>query len=532
MEEKNLKKDLTRRGFIKGAALGAGAVAVAGIGGAKDVYAVPPPKKWDMEIDVVVVGFGGAGATAAMEAHDAKAKVLILEKAPENLPGGNTGCCAGYILPPSNEEDGFKYYKALGFGTVTDEELIRTFVTALMGVPNWLKKLGVPVEVIAPGRPGAFPKLPGSKVDYVRVVGGGVEAFKVLLTEIGKRKIKVMYNTPVKKLVQNPANGEVLGVIAEGKEKQISIKAKKGVILACGGYENNAEMQSNFNFPGLKFYPWGTPYNSGDGVLMSIVAGAKIWHLPSLEHMSYTVKAAAEQLGCSIPIGSFTKESSFIFVNKYGKRFTNENKRLAHYKGPIEITFFDHEKAEYANIPFFMIFDETFRKSNPLVPKDYLPGQVSGWAVVQKMVEEWSADNSKEINRGWIKKADTLEGLAKAMGISAEGLAATTIGYNEYEAKGKDPEFDRGAKTLKPIKTPPYYAVELGLTVINTQGGPAHDAKSRVLDVNSKPIPRLYAAGELGSFFGHLYQGGNNFPEAIAFGRIAGLNAAKEKSWK
>jgi len=530
MDSTKSQKGFSRRGFIKGAALGIGA-AMAGVG-LKEAQAALPPKTWNMEADVVIVGYGGAGATAAMEAHDAKAKVLILEKAPANLPGGNTGCCAGYILPPSNAENGFKYYKALGSGTVTDEELIRTFVKALMGVPDWLKKLGVPVEVIAPGRPGAFPKLPGSNVDYVRVVGGGVVAFKVLLKEISKRKIKVMYSTPVKRLVQNPTNGEVLGVMAEGKEKLISIKAKRGVILACGGYENNMEMQSNYNFPGLKFYPWGTPYNSGDGILMSIAAGAKIWHLPSLELMSYTLKAAADQLGCSIPIGSFAKGGSFIFVNKYGKRFTNENKGLSHYKGPVETTFFDHGKAEYANIPFFMIFDETFRKQNPLVPKNYLPGQICGWAVVQKMVEEWSADNSKEIDKGWIKKANTLEDLAKTVGISAEGLAATISSYNEYENKGKDPEFDRGAKTLLPIKTPPYYAMELGLSVINTQGGPVHDAKSRVLNVDNKPIPRLYAAGELGSFFGHLYQGGNNFPEALAFGRIAGLNAAKEKSWK
>jgi succinate dehydrogenase/fumarate reductase flavoprotein subunit len=530
MDSQKSQKGFSRRGFIKGAAIGIGA-AVAGVG-LKEASAVLPPKKWTMETDIVIVGFGGAGATAAMEAHDAGAKVLVLEKAPSNLPGGNTGCCAGYILPPSNAEDGFKYYKALGSGTVTDDELIRTFVKALMGVPDWLKKLGVPVEVIAPERPGAFPKLPGAKVDYVRVVGGGVEAFKILLKETQARKIKIMYETPVKRLIQNPGSGAVLGVVAESKGKSIFIKAKRGVILACGGYENNMEMQSNFNFPGLKFYPWGTPYNTGDGLLMSMAAGAKIWHLPSLELMSYTIKAATDQLGCSIPVGSFPNSGSFIYVNKYGKRFTEENKRLAHYKGPVEVTFYDHERAEYSNIPFFMIFDETYKKQGPLVPKNYLPGQVSGWAVVQKIVEDWSADNSKEIDKGWIKKADTIANLAKAVGISPEGLSATISSYNEYQGKGQDPEFGRAAKTLLPIHTPPYYAMELGLCVINTQGGPTHDAESRVLDIDNKPIPRLYAAGELGSFFGHLYQGGNNFPEALAFGRIAGKNAAKLTPWK
>jgi succinate dehydrogenase/fumarate reductase flavoprotein subunit len=197
----------------------------------------------------------------------------------------------------------------------------------------------------------------------------------------------------------------------------------------------------------------------------------------------------------------------------------------------MEVTYFDHEKAEYANIPFYMIFDETLRKQGPVVPKYYLPGQVSGWAVVQNIVEEWSADNSKEVSKGWIKKADTIQELAAMMKIDPAGLAATIQSYNEYGGKGKDPEFNRGAKTLLPIKTGPYYAMELGLTVINTQGGPVHNAKSQVIDVNNKVIPRLYAAGELGSFFGFLYQGGNNFPEALAFGRIAGKNAAEEKPW-
>jgi succinate dehydrogenase/fumarate reductase flavoprotein subunit len=289
-------------------------------------------------------------------------------------------------------------------------------------------------------------------------------------------------------------------------------------------------MQSNFNFPGLKFFPFGTPYNTGDGILMSIAVGAKIWHLPSLELTGYTVKVASDQLGCSIPIRP--QGGSYIFVNKYGKRFTNENLSLGHYKGPVEATFFDHENAEYPNIPFFMIFDETERKHGPIVPKNYLPNSIMSWAIVQKLFEGWSSDNTREIQKGWIKKANTLEDLAKMMGINPEGLATTVRSYNEYKSQGKDPDFKRPAKTLLPIVTPPYYTVELGLTVINTQGGPVHNAKAQVLDTEEKPIPRLYAAGELGSFFGHLYQGGSNFPEALAFGRIAGRNAAKENPWK
>lgn len=84
---------------------------------------------------------------------------------------------------------------------------------------------------------------------------------------------------------------------------------------------------------------------------------------------------------------------------------------------------------------------------------------------------------------------------------------------------------------MAPLETPPYYAVELALTLVNTQGGPKHDKDCRVLDFSDRPIPRLYAAGEVGSFFGFLYQGGTNYPEAWAFGRIAGRKAAAQKPW-
>ncbi len=84
---------------------------------------------------------------------------------------------------------------------------------------------------------------------------------------------------------------------------------------------------------------------------------------------------------------------------------------------------------------------------------------------------------------------------------------------------------------MKAIETPPFYAVELCMSIINTQGGPKHNSKAQALDMEGKPIPRLYTPGEFGSFFGHLYQGGSNLPEALAFGRIAGETAAAERPW-
>jgi len=493
---------------------------------------VKPRYVWDEETDVIVVGFGGAGASAAIAAHDAGAKVLVLEKAPARLPGGNSGCCMGFVVSPTNAEDGFNYYKALSSGTVKDEELIRTFVAELMAVPSWATDLGIPLQVFAQERPGSFPTLPGSTVNQYRVPGGGVVAFARLLKQVSDREIKVMYETPAQRVIQNPLSGEVIGVIADVSGQSIRIKANKGVILSCGGYENNNEMTLNYNYPGLKFYPYGSPYNTGDGIKMASAVGAKLWHMYNLQLMSYTVKAAAEELGCAMPFGVADYGGNFIFVNKSGKRFTNETRRIGHYKGPLEAGFFDHDKAQFANTPFYVIFDEIFRQRGPVVPRQIFPDTKVGWGVVHDVFGEWSEDNQTEIDKGWIVPGYTLDDLAQKLGIRSAALASSVEKYNEYVSASEDQQFGRSPTTMQPISTPPFYAMELALSVINTQGGPVHNAKTEVLNTDEQPIARLYAAGELGSFFGHLYQGGNNFPEALAFGRIAGRNAAALDPWK
>ena len=128
--------------------------------------------------------------------------------------------------------------------------------------------------------------------------------------------------------------------------------------------------------------------------------------------------------------------------------------------------------------------------------------------------------------------SDTIEELASQLGIGPTALKETVSRYNEHCKTGEDTEFNRPTDHMSPIETPPFYSVELCLCLINTQGGPKHNNRAQVLDMEGKPIPHLYASGELGSFFGHLYQGGSNFPEALAFGRIAGENVAAEKPWE
>jgi succinate dehydrogenase/fumarate reductase flavoprotein subunit len=455
--------------------------------------------------------------------------VIILESAPSHLPGGNTGCCAGFMVVPSSVPEGLDYYRGLSFGTVRDELLIKTMAECLVAVPEWLAGFGIPIIVDARRIPGTFPALPGSTVDQILVKGGGFVAFRGLAEQVNKRGIKVYFEAPAHKLIQDPATVEVIGVVAVQERKEIRIRARKGVVLACGGYQKNARMFSDFNYPGVKVYNLGTPYNNGAGIWMAAEVGAMLWHMSNFELMNFAIKEPSDEFNCSASLAYVPMTGSYIYVNRYGQRFVEESRRFGHYKGDIEACKFDHKKAEFPNLPPFLIFDEVFRRKGPLVPENSLPPQKMSWFTVHNLYQ-WSADNSAEVDRGWIKKAETIAELAAELGIDAEGLSETVRKYNAYCQAGRDGEWNRDPASMTPIAEPPYYGTELCFNIINTHGGPVHNHAAQVIGTNGAPIRRLYAAGELGSFFGHLYQGGSNFPEALAFGRIAGRNAAAETS--
>jgi succinate dehydrogenase/fumarate reductase flavoprotein subunit len=176
-------------------------------------------------------------------------------------------------------------------------------------------------------------------------------------------------------------------------------------------------------------------------------------------------------------------------------------------------------------------------------------GQSNGGVISGKTAEYgyvWSTDQSTEIARGWIMKSNTIAELADAIRarqspnqfvdytskikMDRATFASTIATYNGYVKNGKDLDFGRPAHSLAALETPPFYATEVWPVGPNTQGGPKFDPKGRVLDVFGKPIPRLYKAGELGSIYGERYpSGGGNIAEILAFGRIAGQNAAKER---
>jgi succinate dehydrogenase/fumarate reductase flavoprotein subunit len=491
------------------------------------------PEKWDDAAEVVVVGFGGAGASTAITAHDQGADVLILEKAKEGEEGGNTRVSGNVWLTPEPTEQASIYLKAMCGEYEVPEEMVRTWVEELSKNTQWVEQLGgKPEETHLTSK--EFPDLPGSDSlhGYINDSILADESLWVLLkASVEKRGVRICYDTPGKRLIQNPATGEILGIVAEQGGKDWMVKAKKAVVLTCGGFENNPRMIRDYltNLPTC--YPKGTPYNTGDGITMALDVGADLWHMQNISGPQYSFKLPYHDV-VMYPRGM--PGFSYIYVTGTGERFvceqayfmrTDEGLRYPVKHGKILV----HGQWVPSPTPpsIHCIFDEKLRQSGPLFGGH--PFKI-GWVEVLDLYS-WSSDNSKEVEKGWIKQADTVGDLAREIKIDPAALEKTVGSYNRYCKTGKDPDFDRDPEALEPISEPPFYALPMVPNFINTQGGPRRNEKAQIVNPYGEPIPRLYSGGELGSIYGFLYQGGGNIGECMGFGRIAGRNAAAETSW-
>jgi succinate dehydrogenase/fumarate reductase flavoprotein subunit len=194
-----------------------------------------------------------------------------------------------------------------------------------------------------------------------------------------------------------------------------------------------------------------------------------------------------------------------IVVGPDGRRFCDEKFKTRHGKIPVNGRWLPLSTP----CPMFLIFDHTLFAAGPLYDKH--PSH--GWTQIVERYA-WSEDNSAELQKGWIKTADSLASLAAIFRLDT----------------GHDPDFGR-TLMLQPIADGPFYAVELSPSMLNTQGGPRRNEKGQIVRPDGTPIGRLYSAGELGSIYSYLYQGTGNIGECLAFGRISGRNAAAETPW-
>lgn len=485
------------------------------------------PQRWDEEADVVVVGFGAAGVATAVTAHELGAKVIILEKAPEGKEGGNTRVAGQGYLNTSSPEQAAAYLTALCGPYTVPEAMVKVWAHEMCLNNAWLQSLGGdPQEHQHPPVGIEFPDLPGSDCVHKFHDGptyGYSYTWKRFESLVKQRPIHILYETPARELIQHDVTKAILGVRAQQGDRSITIKARKAVVLTCGGFENNQAMIRDY-LPGVPYcFTSGTPYNEGDGITMAMSVGADLWHMNNYAGPSMALKVADIPTTFSMQALHYSKETpgGMIVVGPDGRRFADEKFKTRHGKVPVNGKWLPLSTP----CPMFLILDHTVFAAGPLY--DQHPSH--DWTQIIERYD-WSADNTAELAKGWITTAPSIAALAEAIGLNPAVLQATVTRWNNGCKAGSDADFGR-ILMLAPIGEGPFYAVELSPSMLNTQGGPRRNEHAQIVRPDRTPIPRLYSAGELGSIYSYLYQGTGNIGECLAFGRIAARNAVAETAW-
>ena len=493
---------VTRRQLIVGAAV------VAGVAGGElllpsPLRAVEVPKKWDQKTDVVIIGTGYAGLTAAIEAHDAGAKVIIIEKS--QVIGGNSAIASGALnaVDPERQkkqdiDDSIDrhYNQTLEGGDFRgDPEKVRFMVEHALEGLQWLEKQGVEFESKVYAVIGAL--WPRSHDPLNKGRGGAI--VKILKRQVDKRKIPILMPCMLTGVVRNkPMIGNVLGVEVDYRKKKIYIEAKRAVVLTTGGFGADVAMRSKYN-PNLdKDVPTtNVKTATGEAITYSEDIGADVVGMDYIQ-LLVACNFYTKQYGSLANLGI----DSAMFVNTEGKRFVAEDSRRD-------------------------VLAAAILKQ---------PQKVLLWVADDRCQKRFNANITEQIIKdGLAFRADTIEELAKILkakfSIPEDVFLTTVRNYNESVQKGKDEVFGKKATNLKTIEKGPFWASPTQAGVHHTMGGlRTKGTTGQVIDRYGKVIPRLYAAGEVtGGVHGTNRLGGNATTDCIVFGRLAGINAANEK---
>ena len=435
---------------------------------------------------------------------------------PGNKPGGRS-------LEPENFDarllgDEFLKMREQGLQSLIMGRIFMTIFEArilMCKTPGWIKIMTKLMSNYWLDIPWRF----RSKRDRNLSMGNAIVG--MLRRSLMDRGIPLWLNTPARELIVE--DGHVVGVLAEKEGQTIRIRARKGVVLAAGGFESNQAMREKY-LPNPTRAEWtcANPQNTGDAINMGLEVGAGV-DLMDDAWWGPTSVVPGEDRARMLVIEKSLPGS--ILVNKLGERFVNE---AAPYIDVVN-TMQAKNTPETPSVPAFLVFDARFRKKYPIGP--LLPGsQQPDWRL------------PKALKQGYFTKADTLEDLAAQVGIEAAGLKATVEKFNEYARAGKDLDFQRGETIfdryygdenvepnpcLAPIDTPPFYTLEAYPGELGTKGGLKTDARARVLTDAGELIPGLYAIGNCSaSVMGRTYPGaGSTIGPATTFGYIAACDA-------
>ncbi|WP_280232458.1 FAD-dependent oxidoreductase [Nocardia cyriacigeorgica] len=473
-------------------------------------------ERFDEDCDVVVVGVGAAGAAAALSAQAAGARVVVLEKADAATAGGNTRVSGSGWFINRDPERAAQFLRSLCGPYPVADDVVQTWARETALNSAWLRDLGAEVGASSQYHTEAeYLTLDGSDcyggMDTVGAQMGNFLLYEFLLGALTDRGIEIRFSTPAAELITE--DGAVVGVETAAGQR---IGARGGVVLATGGFAANPRMVRDYLR--LTDAPiWGSPHSTGDGHRMAQRIGADLWHMDNM--MTITGVRVDDGPGAFLALWA---ADHYLFVGPDGRRFVDETAENRHghiYRnGDLEL---------FPLRPFHLIFDERMRTAGPLSPtRQVLP---VGWKLLMENFV-WSADNSTEIARGTIRRADTIAELAEYIDVDPATLERTVAGYNKACEYGRDDSFGRAPHTLAPVSQPPFYVLEVAPLLGWSNGGPRRDGRARVIDVDSAVIAGLYAAGEVSSTYSWAKDGGFHIADALAFGRVAGREAAERAS--
>jgi len=477
-----------------------------------------------MDVDIVVVGCGIAGLAAAAAAHESGARVVVLERAPKEERGGNTRYTEAYLRMNSIDEvsDDFEEKLATFGGGHLDPSLVDLASTERAYWPSVLKGLSfLDPEVIATFAENAGPALrwlegKGVRFDFLPTafitsttprllpIGGGLAMVEAVAGWLEQEGVPILYETTARELIMNP-DGSVGGLRAVGARNAVTDIRARAVILACGGFEGNQEMQARYLGPRALFLRpicRGGNYNKGEGIRMALDVGAAPcgdfggWHAEPIDPRS----GIAEPAIFVFPYG--------ILVNREGYRFVDEAPALVD-----------------------ACYEEITRQIH------YQSGG-QAWCILDAKVAEVPGHHRAIKTDQPPIVGQSLAELAEKLQIPVARLQATVDAYNAACRGGtfKPLEADGLATSgleppksnwARPIDTAPFHAYPIISANVFTYGGLKVTPDAEVVNADGEVIPGLYAAGETMGMFWRTYTGSTSVLRGAVFGRIAGQHAAR-----
>jgi len=446
------------------------------------------PNTKELSYDVVVVGGGAAGLSAAIEAAKAGSSVVLIEKLP--MVGGSTMLSGGIVYGTgygiqkdagiTDSVDDLVAYWLEKSDNVASEPYLR-FVAERSGATiDWLVDLGV--EFGAPYATGTSPVLRA-----VSTANHGIGLIEPLKIEAEANGVEIMLQTTAQTLTVDE-NNNITGLVAVDSEGVTLNITSKAVILATGGFDRNSELVTTYASVAANQTTFSGVGNTGDGLNMAVAVGADV-----VSNGGVIGFRAVEGESAYTTDICLLMWMPYLYVNLDGKRFVNET---------IDYPLFYEELIKQRDGVSYLIFDQN----------------------------TYSEALDKAVEKGSAFVSDSLEDLATQAGIDPVEFAKTVENYNTMIDNGVDTEFGKAVVGYPKVNAPKYYAVKVVPAILGTMSGIKTDLDAQVLDADGNPIVGLFAAGELanGDFFNRVYPAsGTSIQMSVTFGRVAGVKAAE-----